>query len=297
MFDHTLASVWARALRVHQWAKNVLVLLPVLTSHTIAQYDTVLHAGVAVLAFCMTSSATYLLNDVCDLANDRAHDCKRHRPIAAGTIGVPQACIASISLLGMACSVAILLPPAFGAILAVYFVTTVLYSVGLKKFVMLDVVVLAMLYVLRVLAGHSATGIPHSVWLTTFSLFLFYGLALLKRAVELRDTHASTAPVAGRGYVPADLPIVESLGVGSGLVSVLVIAVYVKSPDVVALYRNSQILLFICPVILFWIGRLWVMERRGELHHDPVVFALMDSTSYVVAGVIVLITFLAAYWP
>jgi 4-hydroxybenzoate polyprenyltransferase len=294
--DSTLGT-WCRSLRVHQWAKNLIVFLPVLASHTFSVVDFVWNAVLAFIAFCMTSSAVYLFNDVCDIPNDRAHERKKHRPVAAGAIGIPRACMAAAGLLASVAGVICFLPEEFAWVLAAYVGLTIAYSLMFKKLMMLDVVVLAALYILRMFGGHAATGIAHSVWLTTFALFLFFSLALLKRATELRSMGNAGALVAGRGYAPSDLPVIEGLGIGASLLSVLVVALYVRSPDVVPLYRNSMVLLTICPVILYWVGRLWILERRGEIHHDPVVFALRDTVSHVVTAVIAGIVLLATVWP
>lgn len=270
------------AMRPHQWSKNLLVVVPVITSHRILESPVLLRAFIAFLSFSFFSSGLYLINDLFDLEADRKHESKRLRALAAGELSISVAMIASAALL-----VAGLLVGWFGGIeflicLGLYAAGSLTYSLWIKRIVMLDVVVLACFYSLRLLAGGAATGIGCSEWLLAFSMFLFFGLAMIKRYSELRGSIASESEgQGGRGYFRSDLEPIASFGVGSGMISVLVLVLYVMSPEVRILYHRPAILLLLCPLFLYWITRIWFKAHRGEVSQDPVVFAISDRTSYL----------------
>lgn len=280
-----------KALRVHQWAKNVLVFVPMLAAHRAFHGPLLLQSLLAFVAFSLCASSVYVLNDLLDLDADRQHPSKRRRPFASGTLSLGLGPGLGLGLLAAGAGVALLLPREFLALLGTYYLITLAYSFRLKQVMMLDVLVLAGLYTVRILGGSLAVGIPTSNWLFTFSIFLFLSLALVKRLSEvrrLRMTQASAAP--GRGYVAGDYEQLATLGVSSGYLSVLVLALYITSREVTALYAHPERLWMLCPVMLYWVGRVWLLAHRGEVNEDPLVFALKDRVSYAVgfiaAGVI-----------
>jgi len=279
------AALAARLLRVHQWVKNLLVFVPVVAAHRL-ELDLLARAGVAFLAFCLCASSAYVVNDLLDLEADRATPAKARRPLAAGEVaartGLAVSAAALAAGLGLA---AVLLPPAFLALLATYWAATLAYSLRLKRVPMLDVIVLAGLYTVRVLGGTLATGVPTSTWLFTFAMFLFLSLALVKRTSELRHLRLRAGgAAAGRGYGDGDLEVLSHLGSASGYLAILVLAMYISNPDVTRLYSHHERLWLLCPLGLYWVGRLWLLSNRGLVHEDPVVFALSDRPSYVVGG-------------
>jgi 4-hydroxybenzoate polyprenyltransferase len=272
--------VWIKALRVHQWAKNVLVFVPLIAAHAWFNVGALAAATLAFASFCAIASATYIVNDLLDMQADRAHPRKRLRPFASGTLQPWQgiALGGSATLGGLAC--AMLLPFTFLAWLALYVVVTLAYSMWLKSRPVLDVVCLACLYVLRVVAGGAAVGIEVSFWLLLFSLFLFFSLALGKRYTELRGMSVDADEVlAGRGYGRSDLEIVSQLGASSAVASVLVLGLYVNAPATAAIYARPHALFAVCAVLLYWLARFWIRAHRGAMHDDPVVYALRDRAS------------------
>jgi 4-hydroxybenzoate polyprenyltransferase/phosphoglycolate phosphatase-like HAD superfamily hydrolase len=279
------ARRWAKALRVHQWAKNVLIFLPVVAGH---RFDglTLIRAAAAFAAFSLCASSVYLLNDLLDLPHDRLHPTKRHRPFASGALDLTQAPALMAVCLGGGFAIALLLPPRFMLMLAVYYVCTLTYSLGLKRRAVWDVMMLAGLYTLRVFVGSAATFIPISPWLLAFSLFLFFCLAVVKRQTELvlYAREGRTAKLSGRGYTPDDLDMLRSMAASSGYMSVLVLALYVNSPDVLRLYHHPSALWVLCPVMLFWVSRVLMLSHRGEMNDDPVIFALRDRVSLAVGA-------------
>jgi 4-hydroxybenzoate polyprenyltransferase len=282
-FERPAASlkIWLRALRAHQWIKNVLVFLPLLAAHRLFDPPAVAHAALAFLCFDLCASSVYLTNDLLDLRSDRQHHRKRHRPFAAGHLPLAAGPVAALGLL-LASFVlaALLLPWMFALVLAGYYVLTTAYSFRLKRIIMLDVVVLAMLYTTRILAGTSAITALPSFWLLAFSMFIFLSLAMVKRYTELLSAQkAGKVKATGRGYDIDDIPLIQSLGGSSGYLSVLVLALYVDSTASGALYHHPQYLWLLCPLLLYWISRTWAIAHRGVMHDDPVVFAVMDNTS------------------
>ncbi len=288
---------WVRQLRVHQWAKNALVVVPMVAAHRVGEPRTLAATAVAVLAFCAAASAIYLLNDLIDLPSDRAHARKRHRPLAAGVIGIPRALAVAAGLVGLAAALTALLPGEFAVWLGLYGATAVAYSLAIKRLLMVDVMCLAGLYTVRILAGGGATGIVISPWLLAFSLFFFLGLALLKRYTELRGVAdgPANARLPGRGYHAEDAEMIRSLGPASSYLAVLVICLYINDPASVTLYRHPRWLLLICPLLLYWTSRLWLLAHRGRMHVDPVVFALGDRKSQL-TGILVGLILAAAAW-
>jgi 4-hydroxybenzoate polyprenyltransferase len=270
-------------MRLHQWSKNLIVFVPLVTSHQIMRRATAAEGLVAFASFCLCASGVYLLNDLNDLTPDRRHPAKRLRAIASGDLPISWALVLGPLLVALGFLVATVAPPLFSAVLAVYVATAFAYSHALKRIPMVDVLVLAALYTLRLIGGHAVTGIEFSDWLLAFSMFFFFSLALVKRFKDVQALDPKGgAVVGGRGYIAADIGLLTPLGVSSGYISVLVIALYVNSESVRILYRHPSVLLLICPLILLWISRLWMAAHRGTMTEDPVVFALKDWSSYIV---------------
>ena len=274
---------WLRAMRLHQWLKNLLVFLPLLASHRFLDPGAVLLAVSAFLCFGLCASGVYLLNDLLDLPSDRRHPRKRLRPFAAGRLPLLPGLVAAPLLSLLALVVAALVQPRLAAVLAVYYLCTLAYSMVLKKRVMIDVVVLAGLYTLRIIGGALAIGAALSFWLLAFSMFLFLSLAMLKRYTELATLLADGRDSAsGRGYRVEDLPLLQSLGSSAGYLAVLVLALYINSPESLQLYRYPKLLWLLCPLLLYWMSWVWVVAHRGRMHDDPVVFAVTDPVSRLV---------------
>ncbi|WP_225410316.1 UbiA family prenyltransferase [Stigmatella hybrida] len=285
---------WVKALRVHQWAKNILVFVPMLAAHQGLNAGVLLQAALGFAAFSLCASSVYMLNDLLDLDADRQHPTKRLRPFASGDLPVQTGAMLAPVLLVAGFGVAALLPPAFAALLATYYGVTLAYSLYLKQVMVLDVLVLASLYTVRIFGGSLAVGIPTSSWLFTFSMFLFLSLALVKRLSEVRRLRLSNAEAApGRGYLASDYEQLSSLGVASGYIAVLVLALYITSKEVTVLYRFHERLWLLCPVMLYWVSRVWLLAHRGLVNEDPLVFALRDKVSYAV-GLVAALVVLAA---
>ena len=284
----------AKALRVHQWAKNVLVFIPVVASHQITNRTLMLHAAVAFFSFSLSASSVYILNDCLDLASDRRHPRKKTRPFASGSLSIPFGLTLALGCLVAGVLLAFVLPREFFMVLTVYLTLTTAYSFYLKQFVLLDVIVLAQLYTVRVYGGGAATEVVPSHWLLTFSLFLFLSLALIKRFTELRVTsQTEDRELHGRGYWVTDLEQISSIGTASGLLAVLVLALYISSKEVLLLYSHAEVLWLVCPVMLYWISRIWMLAYRNQMDDDPVVFAVKDPESYVTAVLLGAILYLA----
>ena len=267
---------------MHQWVKNLLVLAPTLAAH---QFGQALSASlVAFVSFSLCASSLYILNDLLDLESDRAHPRKRLRPFAAGDLSSKAGIWCAIALFAGSIVIALLLPPAFVLVLLGYAALSLLYSVVLKNKLLMDVVALACLYGIRLVAGGAASQLEISPWLAAFSLFLFFCLALLKRCAELADQKASEGTtLPGRSYSKQDLPALVSMSAASGFVSVLVLALYVDSDAVRSLYSHPDRIWFACIPYMYWISRMILLTHRGEMHDDPVVFAVKDPVSIVVA--------------
>ena len=276
-------KAWLRALRLHQWLKNLLVFIPLLASHRFLETEAVLLSVAGFLAFGLCASGVYLLNDLLDLPSDRQHPGKRLRPFAAGTLPLLPGMVLAPLLAVAGLALAWWAEPRFAAVLAAYYLLTLGYSLRFKRVAMLDVMLLAMLYTLRIIGGTAVIGAALSFWLLAFSMFIFLSLALLKRYVELSAMLAEgKMSAAGRGYGVDDLPLLQSLGGSAGYLAVLVLALYINSPDSVALYARPQVLWLLCPLVLYWVSRTWVVAHRGGMDDDPVVFAVTDRVSQVV---------------
>lgn len=280
-------KTWLKALRVHQWAKNILIFLPMLLAHRLNDPALYVRAVIAFFAFSFAASAIYVFNDLFDLHADQHHPRKKNRPFAAGNLNLAAAAGAAPLLVLAALGVSLLLPFAFIAVLLLYLVITTLYSWRLKQLALLDVMTLAGLYAIRILAGTAAYGVETSTWLIAFSIFLFFSLAMVKRYAELLEASEGSADavrVRGRGYREADLPLLAGFGAGSGCVAVLVLALYINSEKIIQFYKNPALLWLLCPLFLYWIARVWLLASRGELSDDPLDFAARDPQTWIIGA-------------
>ncbi|MBI5629261.1 MAG: UbiA family prenyltransferase [Elusimicrobia bacterium] len=279
-----LASAVVKAIRVHQWPKNILVVAGLLSSHQIFRIEKLVQAALAFAAFSLTASSVYLLNDLLDLGADRGHPERSGRPLANGDLPLEAGLALMPLLLAAGLGLGALLPAGFLDFLLLYCALTTLYSFYLKRLIIADILCLAGLYTLRVLAGGAATGISISNWLLSFSMFLFLSLATVKRVSELMFRAASPESASGRGYQSQDISFLSNLGVVSGCLAALVFALYIESPSVRPLYRQPELLWLICPLLLYWILRVWFITSRRRMSYDPVVFALRDQVSWIIAA-------------
>ena len=278
---HPVAGL-LRAMRPHQWAKNLLLFIPLLLSHAVSAKSLI----AALLAFCsfsLAASGTYIVNDLLDIESDRHHPKKRNRTFAAGDLSPIAGVAAAVVLLGLALALTRGVPTIFAAWLLLYVAITLAYSIWLKSIPIVDVLVLSGLYTLRLIAGSSATGTHISFWLDGFSVFLFFSLAIAKRFAELENLRAShSVPMNGRGYIMADIEQLRAFGTASAFGAVIIFANYISGRDVVVLYRNPTLLWLIVPLMILWLCRVWLLASRGELDEDPVVFALTDRMSLLI---------------
>ena len=289
---------WLKVLRPRQWAKNGLVLVPLVLAHEFTDESRMITVALGFGLFCAVASAGYVLNDLLDFESDRLNPSKLGRPIASGELSVRQALVLLGVLLAGTLAMALAwAPPGLLWMLVAYMAPTLAYSAFFKRVLLLDVLGLASLYTLRILAGGVAGAVAVSPWLLAFSAFFFLSLALVKRHAELirvRDQSLPSNP--RRDYQVEDIPMIETVGVSSGLVSVLVLCLFISRNDVSRLYATPDLLWLICPVMLYWVMRIWFLARRGLLDDDPVLFATRDLRSYVVAFLALSIIAAAATW-
>lgn len=271
------AKAMLKAMRPHQWSKNVLVFLPMLAAHDFSAFAAVL---LTFLAFCATASAVYVINDLLDLAADRAHPRKCRRPFASGALtAVDGAMLAGGLLLAALCLVLVSGSFLVFSVLAIYFVLTFAYSITLKRRLIVDILTLAGLYTIRIVAGGAAAAVALSPWLLGFSMFIFLALAAVKRQAELTDQAKTERTSSGRAYDVEDLPIIRSVAIGAGQAAILVLALYLTSDTVEALYSRPEVLWLIAPLLLYWVLRMVMKTHRGEMADDPIVFAAKDKVS------------------
>lgn len=284
-----------RALRPRQWLKNLLVFVPMLAGHAL-DLPTLQASLLAFVAFSLCASSAYLLNDALDAQDDRLHPTKYQRPAASGALPLPVALLASPLLACAAFALCAATNLLLLVAVAVYFASTVAYSVYLKRLLMVDIVALAILYSLRILGGAAATGIAPSFWLLGFSFFVFLSLALLKRHSELVNLERlGKEKTPGRGYTSADRMPVGIMGINAAFISVLIFMLYFHSGDVLDLYRTPAWLAGILPLLVFWLGRLWVLSFRGQVNEDPVLYVSRDKVSLAVVACCLALAILASY--
>jgi len=289
-----------RAMRPHHWLKNGLVFIPILLNHEVFDPESLGHGLVAFISFSLMASSIYLLNDIVDTEADRRHPTKCKRPLAAGEITERQAYLAVPILLAAAFALSLLLPQPklFVLALTAYLGLALAYLFVLKRKLLVDVLGLAALHTLRILAGNAAAAIPLSSWLLAFSMFLFLSLALVKRYAELRITQdQSGLKKAGRGYHAEDIEALSQLGMASGCTCALILALYVDSAAVKQLYRHPELIWLVCPIVLYQISRVWFLARRGTMPDDPLVFMIRDWRSQVTGSLVLLIMVAATILP
>lgn len=275
-----------KMLRTHQWLKNVLIAVPLVLAHKYFNPEMLIPCILAFISFSAAASAIYIVNDFFDLALDRAHPTKRQRPFASGRLSVPFGLASITILLVVSAAAASFTTIEFAAVLAVYLVATTAYSLSVKRMLLVDVLMLAGLYTLRIIAGAAATGVDVSFWLLAFSIFFFLSLALVKRYVELRSSTLSVGErIAGRGYRIEDQEIVAQAGMASAFSSALVLALYIDSSSVRELYTHPWLVWPLAPIVLYLTMRIWILARRDELHDDPVVFIIRDWRSQIVVAI------------
>jgi 4-hydroxybenzoate polyprenyltransferase len=289
-----------RAMRPHHWLKNGLVFVPILLNHDVFDIAAIGHGVIAFIAFSLMASSIYLLNDIVDVEADRRHPTKCKRPLAAGEVTERQAYAAVPLLLAASFALSWLLPKPrlFVMALGAYLVLALAYLFVLKRKLLVDVLSLAALHTLRIIAGNMAADIPVSSWLLAFSIFLFFSLALVKRYAELRITQdQSGLKKAGRGYQAEDIEALSQLGMASGCTCALIMALYVDSAAVKELYRHPELIWLVCPIILYQMARIWFLARRGHMPDDPLVFMIRDWRSQVTGVIVVLVMIAATLLP
>jgi len=283
-------------IRIHQWSKNALVFVPFLLEYKFNDLNAALVVVLAFLAMCFLASATYIINDMLDLSVDRQNSTKKKRVLASGRISILQGFKVMLILLALTVVLMFFLPWKLDVLLLCYLIFTLTYSFFLKQKAILDIISIAALHTLRVIAGTVAVQTQWSFWLLAFSMFLLFSLATAKRVAELTNLNSSNRKHAiGRDYQVADIPLLIATGVSTGYISVLVVALYINSSKVQELYTQPVILWFLCPVLMYWIGRIWLKTSRGGLHEDPIIFAIRDRTSWFTVAVLATTVIAAKY--
>jgi len=289
--DNPSVKDWFNLLRVHQWVKNLLIFIPFLLEHNLSNLMTWMIVLSCFFAFNFLASATYIVNDLLDLRSDRSNKTKSRRPLPSGVISIPQAAKTAIFMFFLCACLLIYLPGEFFIVLTLYLFSTLLYSFFLKSRLYIDIIALAALHSLRIVAGTVAISAEWSFWLLGFSMFFFLSLATAKRVAELKNIKESGLErTKGRDYIVFDIPVLIASGVSSGYSSVLIVALYINSEKVVRMYATPEILWLLCPLLLYWTGRIWLITGRGQMHEDPIIYALKDKISiYVLLLCIVLV--------
>ncbi len=287
-----------KSIRVHQWAKNVLIGVPMVLNHDILHLDALVNVVMAFFAFSFLASAVYVINDLSDLTNDRRHPKKRNRPLASGQMSVPMGLFMAICLVLASLGLTTLLPWEFAATLGFYALATTAYTFVLKRKLLVDVFTLAGLYTVRIVAGAAATDTELSFWLLSFSIFFFLSLALVKRYVELDEYDGRDGDqVPGRGYTSVDFEMVGQAGISSAFASALVLALYIHSKEMIEMYEQPWVLWPLCPLVLYMLLRIWMLARRRMLHEDPVVFIMRDWRSLVTMSIGASLVLIGALGP
>lgn len=288
---------WLRALRVHQWIKNLLLFVPLLTAFSFMEINKLFSMGLAFLAFSLAASATYIVNDLWDLDSDRLHPRKRLRPFASARLSILHGlAVAGVSL-ASAFLLAYCVSISFCLMLLAYLALTSAYSWTLKKYVLIDAIMLSLLYTLRILAGAVAIEVATSSWLLAFSVFIFLSLALVKRCAELVSLEKSGLDKAhGRDYRVTDLTVLWPLGVGTALSAAVVFGLFISSPETQTRYATPQLLWLVAIGLVYWLGRLWIKTSRGEMHDDPVVYAIKDDVSRITVAIMLFVMLMAHFF-
>lgn len=288
--------IWLRALRIHQWLKNLLLFVPLFTAFSFFEINKLLIVFIAFLAFSLAASAAYLINDLWDLESDRLHPNKRNRPLASASISIHAGITVAVGMLIMAIALSSSVSTNFLLILFLYLIITSAYSWVFKEYVLVDVLILSILYTLRILAGSIAIEITTTSWLLAFSVFIFFSLALIKRCSELVYLNKiKQEATRGRDYRVTDLIILWPLGVGSALCAVVIFGLFITTEETQTRYATPQILWFAAIGLIYWLARLWIKTARGEMHDDPLVFAIKDFGSRVTILMIIFLAIIAHF--
>jgi 4-hydroxybenzoate polyprenyltransferase len=294
--ESTGLADWFQALRVHQWLKNVLLFVPLLTAFSFMEAEKLGSIMLAFLSFSFAASATYLVNDLLDIESDRAHPRKCCRPFASARVSIVHGIFVAGAAFFLAFAVAIMVSTGFCMMLLLYLVLTSAYSWKLKEYVLIDVLMLSFLYTLRILAGSVAAGITTSSWLLAFSVFLFLSLALVKRCAELMLLKQNNITATqGRDYRVSDLVVLWPLGVGAALASVVVFGLFINAAETQARYTEPYLLWLVAIGLIYWLGRLWIKTSRGEMDDDPMVYAVRDYGSRVTVLGMIIVTLIAHF--
>jgi 4-hydroxybenzoate polyprenyltransferase len=276
---------WLNLFRLHQWVKNILIFIPAFAAHTTVTGDLFKNLILAFFSFSLCASAVYVVNDLLDLESDRRHPRKRCRPFASGQIPIWIGVVLAPVLILLSLLLAADVGNNFFYWLLIYLALTSLYSWSLKRLVIVDVLTLAILFTMRIVAGASALEISLSFWILAFSIFLFISLAFIKRYVELRFSfHKEVQKLHGRGYITSDAALIQQLGISSGYAAVLVLALYINSENIVRLYGMPEMIWGSVPLLLWWLSWMWFQANRGLMHDDPIVFAIKDRTSLFIGA-------------
>jgi 4-hydroxybenzoate polyprenyltransferase/phosphoserine phosphatase len=293
--ERTRIAVWLKAIRIHQWLKNLLLFVPFLATHQIGNAQSLVLLVIAFFSFSLCASSVYITNDLLDLESDRSHPRKRFRPFASAKLSILHGVIAAPILITASFSLGAVVGVDFLFVLFIYLFLTVTYSFSLKRLVLVDCLTLATLYTTRIIAGAAAVSVSLSFWLLAFSIFIFLSLALVKRYAELLvQSREGKNSALGRGYLVTDAPLLQALGVSSGYISALVIALYLRSENVMSLYAQPLAIWLLIPILLFWVSWVWLKSSRGEMHDDPIVFAAKDKASLSVAVITAFVFIYAA---
>ena len=276
-------SDWLKALRLHQWLKNLLLFVPLLAAHQFGNFQSLTNLTLAFISFSLCASSVYITNDLLDLKSDRGHPSKKNRPFASAKLPIYLGIAVALLLIGSSVTLGSIVGEDFLVVLLLYLLLTAIYSLALKRLLIVDCLTLSTLYTLRLIAGAEAVSISISFWLLAFSIFIFLSLAFVKRYVELLVLAKEVKFVEhGRGYAVSDAPLVQTLGVSAGYISALVIALYIQTEDILSLYTQPIAIWCMVPIILFWISWVWLIASRGEMNDDPVIFAIKDKVSLFV---------------
>ncbi len=288
------SEVYLKAIRPWQWLKNSLIFVPLILAKQLFDPGSLVACIMAFISFSLVASAGYLVNDLLDLEADRQHPRKKNRPVAAGLLSLWNIVFLIFVLILTGLLLASLVSINLVLLLVAYFVVVVAYSLELKQHALVDVILIASFYATRIIAGGLAIGVSISFWLLAFSIFVFLSLALLKRCTEIRSiSRDENTLIPGRGYYQEDEPMLSVMGISSGYLSVVVIALYINSSEVTTLYQSPQFLWLVCPLMLYWISRMWLKTRRNEMDDDPLVFALRDKVSLITGVLLALVLLLA----
>lgn len=292
--EKTAPKVWLKQFRIHQWVKNFLIFVPLLVSGSFLNINSIFLSLLGFISFGCLASATYIINDLIDLDSDRSHERKKHRPLAAGKISIINGIIAAIGLFVLSFIIALLVDGLFIYVLTAYLIITLIYSFKIKQYIGMDVITLAALYTIRILAGASILNVAVSFWLFSFSMFVFFSLALVKRCAELKSFEQNNkTSTKGRDYNVQDYMMLMNFGVSSAMLSVLMFSFYVNDNVMENQYQQPTILWLILPALCYWMMRMWIKTHRGEMHDDPIVFSLKDKGSLLTIGFIGLTALLA----